>query len=375
MAKSHALSPQEAVERGREYVQAYIERVRAKDMPPAEAPALYRDQPHDVHCHALENGGLLLFIRNDPKGGFSHVSRAEMASHSYDFSVHLSKAQSRPGEAKARGAADADRDCSLTRAIAGLEKAREDAAAMLESTEGLLKTNPWLDEYASASIGASERLTRELEGHADALRRELESLASSHRAAMTDLATGEAPAEAAPARDDAALAQLKSRLAELEEAHDEKWKMASKDFDVLSQVAARVDTFGDDLEALNLKFSRELDESGGSRKAKENLKVLTGMIEALESEVGTLRDEVKVSKEIKDTLFRDSKRLHNMHERLNAMETQRTENADGRVAELRKRLDTMERRMTSEISIAVAEAFNASIAVQPAPKTPEKRKR
>jgi len=144
---------------------------------------------------------------------------------------------------------------------------------------------------------------------------------------------------------------------------------------VLSQVAARVDTFGDDLEALNLKFSRELDESGGSRKAKENLKVLTGMIEALESEVGTLRDEVKVSKEIKDTLFRDSKRLHNMHERLNAMETQRTENADGRVAELRKRLDTMERRMTSEISIAVAEAFNASIAVQPAPKTPEKRKR
>jgi chromosome segregation ATPase len=257
-----------------------------------------------------------------------------------------------------------------------VEAAKAEAKAMRESAEALLKTNPWLDEYAESSIGASERMTVALEEHADALRRQMDALAASHRSAMADMASVQAPAEAAPARDDATVAQLKSSVNELRDDHQERWKKVERDLAVLSDVARRVDTFGDDLEALNLKLAKEMDESGGSKKMKENLKVLTGMIEALEAEVNALRDDVKVSQEIKDTLFRDSKRLHNMHERLNAMELQHEGDDDAKVAELKKRIDAMERRMTSEISIAVSEALAASGMAQPAPKPkPAPRKR
>jgi hypothetical protein len=349
MAKAHVLTPHEAVERGREYVEGYLERVKAKGLADDSAPALYRGRPYEVHCHAPDSGGLLLLLRRDAKGGFRHVARGELAAHAYDFSVYLSKSEASAGGAKARGASDADRDCSLVEALAGLDRARKEARSILESTEGLLKTNPWLDEYASSSMEASERLMKTIAEQAESLRREMDSLASSHRAAMTDLASGLAPAEGATAADDALLAQVRSRVSELEHEQDERWKRASGDFAVLSEVARRVDTVADELDAFKLKLSRELEESGGSKKTKETLKALSSRLEALELETSSLREGVKVSQEIRDTLFRDSKRLHNMNDRVNAIEERLDESKLApRVAELGERLDALERRAAAE---------------------------
>ncbi|MFH0816638.1 MAG: hypothetical protein V1934_07475 [Methanobacteriota archaeon] len=358
MAKGTVLTPQEAVERGREYVEGYFDRVRDRGLSGEASPALFRGQPYEVHCHPLGSGGLMLLFKRDSKGSFRAVDREEMGAHSYDFSVYISKREAQSGEARSRGSSDADRDCALSQALSSLVLAREEANSILESTERLLKTNPWLDEYASSSLGASERLMRTLAEQSEALRRELASLASSHRSALTDLASGLAPLESAAVRDEALVLEVKSRLSDLEDEVDERWNKAAKDFAVLAEVARRVDTVADDLDAL--KLSKDSEESGG-KKLKEAVAPMGQRLDALDFQVARLSEDVKVSEEIKDTLFRDSKRLHNMNERLNLLETETGESGlEEKVAELKKRLDAMERRMTTEINIAVGDALKAS---------------
>jgi len=359
MAKGAVLTPQEAVERGREYVEGYFDRVRDRGLSGEAAPALFRGQPYEVHCHALGGGGLMLMFKRDSKGSFVSSGREDIGARSFDFSAYLSKGEARSGETKTRGSSDADRDCALSQAIQSLEQAREEAGLIIESTESLLKTNPWLDEYASSNLGASERLMRTLAEQSDALRRELASLASSHRSAMADLVAGLAPMESAAVRDDAMIIEVKSRVSDLEEEQDIRWNKAAKDFAVLSEVAKRVDGVADDLDALKLKLSKEAEESGG-KKLKEVISPMSQRLDALEFKSSKMSEDVKVSQEIKDTLFRDSKRLHNMNERLNTLESSAGDGMDEQVAELKKRLDAIERRMTAEISIAVSEAVAAA---------------
>jgi hypothetical protein len=367
MAKGAVLTPQEAVERGREYVEGYFDRVRDRGLSGEAAPALFRGQPYEVHCHALGSGGLMLMFKRDSKGSFVASGKEAMEARSYDFSVYLSKGEARSGEAKSRGSSDADRACALSQALQSLERAREEANSILESTQGLLKTNPWLDEYAASSLGASERLMRTLAEQSEALRRELASLASSHRSAMADLVAGLAPLESAAVRDDAMVLEVKSRISDLEDEQDARWKTAEKDFAVLEEVAKRVDGVADDLDALKLKLAKDAEESGG-KKLKETLAPLFQRLDALEFQAARMAEDVKVSQEIKDTLFRDSKRLHNMNERLNDLEAGEDDGGlDEQVAELKKRLDAMERRMTTEISIAVSEAVTAAQAANEPP--------
>jgi hypothetical protein len=381
MASGQPLSPQEAVERAREYLAGYLGRVEARGMQEKDAPLLYRNRPYEAHCLPLEGGGLLLLLRQARSESFKAAKRGELASRAYDASIYLVGAEATSQAAEARGAADADRDCSISLALANLEGARDDAHTMAEAAEELLKANPWLDGYANASIASSERLILAIDEHTASMRREIESLAALHRTALADLArSAPAPQASAPV-DDLAISQLRSKMAELAEAHDGRWKKAAHDFDVLADVARRIDTIFDDLEALKLKVSRELDESSGSKKLKEGLSAAARRLDAIDAELAAMREDIKVSQEIRETLFRDSKRIHNINERLNALEGA---DEDGgipdKLAEMTTRLDAMERRITTEITIAVQDALQSERATPPALKkdakpTTEKRKR
>jgi hypothetical protein len=372
MAKGPVLSPQEAVERGREYVEGYFQRIGEAALTDDESPEFARGGPYEVRCHPLESGGLLLLIKRDERGGFKAVDRGAIKTDAYDHTVHLHAREAGAGYARSRGAADAERDCALSSAIASLEKAGEEARAMLESTEALLKTNPWLDEFASSSIEASGRLVRLMAENAEALRSGLNGMTASYRSSLAEISSSLAMVEAVAATGDAPLSKRNNRLGEMEEEQEARWKRAERELAVLSEVAKRVDAAVDELEALKVKVSKEMDESGGSKKVRDNLSALVKSVETLDSEILGLKDDVKVSREIRDTLFRDSKRLHNINERLNAVESHVGSGGfESKVAELKRRLDAMERRMDTEITLAVREALASQVAQQQPPAQPQ----
>jgi chromosome segregation ATPase len=349
-AKTDSVQGQEAISRAREYVEAYVERVKSKGLQGEAAPPFYRTYPYIVGCHALPSGGMLAFYRKGRALDFRVVEKEEVARSSHDFVTYFPKAEMSSGSLKARGASDAERDCAIAAAMTSLDRAREDAREISASTDQLVKNNPWLDTFAEANKATSERLTRTIEEQVAALRREVAALATDQRTALVELAAGMASVEAV-AHEDEELAGLRARI----EAAERGMQAG------LGDLTARLEGIFDDLSTLRAKASKDADESSGAKKLKENLNALGQRLDETVEDIGRLRSEIGVTQEIRDTVFRDSKRMHNMNERINKLEEELEQLQSGSgVAEMRKRLDAMERRMTTEVSIAVAEAMAAS---------------
>ena len=366
---------QDAVARAKEYVEAYIDKVRSKGLTGDNAPTFFKSYPYSVRCYPLSNGGMLVFYKKGKTLDFKAVGKEEVTAGSHDFVIYHPRSEMQSGGLRGRGTADAERDCAIALAMASLEKAKEDAIEISTSTDKLVKNNPWLDAFASGNKAMSERLRRVIEEQTGALRKEVAALASEQRAILMELALEITPVGEEIAQEEEATLALRARVDVLEKDWVDKWRQLAADMGVIADVAHRVDAIGTDLDSLQSKMTKESEEGGGSKKIKETLAAINERLEAVQAELEQLKSDAEITEEIKGTVFRDSKRMHNMNDRINALEEE-VKKATGseRFAELKKRVDALDRRMTSEVSIAVAEAL-AVTTTRPEPDDKKKRKK
>jgi len=354
----------------KKYIESYRDGVGKAELVKEELPEFYRDFPFVVDCSLMPDGGLLALYRKAKVLSIAAVPAEELATESYDYITHHDAEEVRASEPEARGRKDAAADVELVKALASIPKAGETLLGLLRATDELVTNNPWLDGFRESHSTATGELQRLLELQETAFKGSLRELVESRNKALLALigARKSQPAPLpAPTIDKESISKLKKEIAEAVESLDSSMRSVEERLDRLERDAVKI-----------------AEGEGGAKKLRESIAALEDETDRLYKKIDAVERGTAVTEEIRDTVFRDSKRMHSLNERLGALEDsvkkshgKQLDAALSELAEANKRIGAMEKDIPSKVAAAVTKEFDKRVTIEtvtvPA-KAPHKRK-
>ncbi len=393
-----------------EYASTYRKYLGAKDIDERHLPRVYKGFPFVIEAYLHPNHSVTVLLKKSNRsrilvveGEFEDV-RNMIHEKSFDFlQVFPPYTKWTTDEAQRISIVDAERDLAESRRlelISGIEGHIEDVK---KEAENILKLNPWLDEQSRAQVEKMEK-ARELieELYREIETDETERFARYEKELLEVQAFEKAEMEAIASEMEV---EVETVIGEVEEQFEEMEKQFNEmegNFEELKdEVTGSVEEIKKEMENIQkLKMSlietiynmenleAKLDKVGGSDELLDDIKELreasrkaNTKIKNSEKAIRELKKNLVISEEIKDTVFRDSKRVHNLNERITDLENQihkfdkdRSKIVEGEIKALQKRFDKLDRDLSKMVEKAVVyelEARNPIVEVAP-PSTPPK---
>jgi chromosome segregation ATPase len=163
---------------------------------------------------------------------------------------------------------------------------------------------------------------------------------------------------------------------------EELLKLESKIMDAIESLDSSMRSVEERLDRVEREAAKVAETEGGAKKLKESFAALEGELDAIYKKIDSVERGINISEEVRDTVFRDSKRMHSLNERLAKLEESvkksHGKELDSALAELaaaNKRVSALEKEMPSKIATAVSKEFDKRVTIETVPiKTQPKRK-
>ncbi len=372
------------------YMSEYKHYIEHKELDERHLPSFYKGFPYSVQAFELPNGGLCVLFKKGKSsrtvvsGGEFDDIRDKLAERSFDFMKTFppfTKLSDEEAERISRTGAELDLDASKRLEILGnIESHMDEVTADIKK---MLELNPWLDDHATTQndkMGNAKNLILELY-------KEIE-LDESERFGQYERELAELQAfEMAQIEEVAGEMELEVETAMSE--MDEQVGQMSSDFE---EFKTEIDENVEGLKGIIRDLKKKVDAiqamGGASEDIDADIKGLRDSIRKANTKIGKIdkvvretKKELEVTGEVKETVFRDSKRIHNLNERTGDLETEvkkiasiKGKNYDADIKAIIKRLDKFEKDVEKMVKKAVdfeVEKNMPKLVVEQPPPPPE----
>ncbi|MCK5309664.1 MAG: hypothetical protein KAJ33_04090 [Thermoplasmata archaeon] len=320
----------------KDYLDAYREYLSNKDMDERHLPQFYKGFPFVVEIYALPNKAVCAL--------FKKSNRSKFALQDGDFEEIMTKVRGKSfdflqtfppftnfdeDEAQRLAEIDADRDLKASRRLELLGAAEAHIDEIHDDVKSLVELNPWLDQQTEAQkdkLDRAKELINELYREVDIDKderfsdysRQVMELMAFEKADMEEVASG------LEIQLEEALEEMGERIFAVEDSMD------SHEHDDVKSVGALENDLAEltkTVREMNLKLKDVANGDGASEememelsKAQRQIKDSAKTISGIKKEIKSMQGDLAISKEIKETVFRDSKRAHNLNERTTELE-------------------------------------------------------
>jgi chromosome segregation ATPase len=372
---------------------AYRNYLTEKDMDERHLPQFYKGFPFVAEVYRLPNEAVCVLFRKSNRskllvldGEYDDV-KSKLDEKALDFmQVFPPYTNFDQDEAERLAHLDAERDLKVTRRLEILSVAEVHLNDIQDDMNSMLELNPWLDEQAKTQkdkLTEAKELILELYKEVDT--GEEERFAEYARAFMEIMAFERAEMEEVAGEIEL---QLETTLEEIED----RVTKIEENFEIYGQtINQNMDELESSVKKMSFKVDT-LDESEGIseevdialRKVRNSLKDTNSKITVIKKEIKDIKKEVTVAGEIKDTVFRDNKRVHNLNGRVTDMEKKINDLSKGPGKDAKSQIKALEGKMNvleknlkdytkktilKEISKSIS---NLKVEAPPPPETPPK---
>ncbi|MCK5038355.1 MAG: hypothetical protein KAS16_04595 [Thermoplasmata archaeon] len=395
-----------------EYSITYRDHLGAKDTDERHLPLVYKGFPFVIEAYLHPNHSVTVLLKKSNRsrilvveGEFEDI-RNMIYEKSFDFlQIFPPYTRWTTDEAQRMAIVDAERDLTESRRlelISGIEMHIDDVK---KEAENILKLNPWLDEQSKAQaekmIKARELITelyREMETDETErfarYEKELMDIQAFERVEIEAIASEmEVEVETAVGEMEEQFSEIENQFNEIEGNFEElkdnvndSIQDLKKDMENIDSLRIRlVEAFStmENLEAKMDNMDSSDDLVDDIKELRETGRKANNKIKNSEKDIRDLKKSIVVSEEIKDTVFRDSKRIHNLNERttdlekqIEKLEAKKSKKTENEVKALQKRLDKMDKDLNKMVEKAVIFELEARKPVYeevpPPPSTPPK---
>lgn len=345
------------------YLAAYRNRILSKDSEEAHLPQFFKDYPFSIEAHGMPNGSLCVLFKKASRtriavidGDFEAI-RARLKDQDFDYMVVFPPFTSFDADEAARLASlDADRDMRIARRLQMLAAAESRLSGIHDDMQAMVELNPWLDQQTAEQ----KRKLDDAKALINDLYREVE-MSREERFAGYATQLAEAMAFERGEMEEAA-----GEIAlQMESAVEEMDARMSASEERLAQLAAEVKESSARVKALEKGGSfGKLDDAVSD--LEEEVKGLSKDLGALKKEFESVREDAAASKDIKETVFRDSKRTYNLNERVTDLErsvsslkTDLSSTAKADMKALEGRMNVLERDLRVYVQKCVRDEMGA----------------
>jgi signal transduction histidine kinase len=317
-----------------DYTNAYKYYLSSLDMDALHLPHFYKGFPYTVEVYTLPNNAVCALFRKSNRSKISILEdsfeniKLRIQNQDFDFlQIFPPFTNFTRDEAERLGRLDAEKDVKASRRLEMLTAAESHLSAIHLDIKAIVELNPWLDQQSEEQkkkLDKAKALIMELYNEVEISKEERFADYSHQLSEAMAFERGEME-EVAGALEielETALEGMEARLAALEEALDTHQHETA----TLNKLENNVSELARNLRETTLKLKSI--EMGGSldemelamSEAQESLKDNSKKIAGLEKEFDAVKEDVASSKEIKETVFRDSKRTFNLNERVTELE-------------------------------------------------------
>ena len=402
--KEEESEPSSETEELEEFISQYIDAYRGylgeKDMDERHLPQFYKGFPFVAEIYRLPNEAVCVLFRKSNRskllvidGDYSEV-KEKLDERALDFMQVFPPYTSFNGEEAARLAhLDAERDLKISRRLEILSATETHMEEIHDDMQGMLDLNPWLDEQAKTQkdkLDRAKELIIELYKEMDL--GDEERFADYARSFMDIMAFERAEVEAVAGEVEvemeSVLQEIEERTAKIEESFESHGKALNANMSQLEQTVKELElkmesldgvagvpsdlektieeiekkledlrksseTFEleKDIKEIKLKVDALEDEAISDEleialtKVRNSLKDTKAEMTTLNKELTSLKKDLTVSKEIKETVFRDSKRMHNINDRVSDLEKEIKSLVKGSDKEHKEQIKALEGKM------------------------------
>lgn len=302
-------------------------------MDPLHLPPFYKDFPYDTVAYSLPNGSLCVIFAKGKRSAlnirdadFNDV-QARLKMQDFDFmSVFPPFTEFSENESRRLARLDADRDMKSSRRLQLLTAAETHLAEMHADIQAMVDLNPWLDQQSEEQkrkLSRANELITELYAEVDMSREERFSDYSRQFAEIMAFEKGdlESVASEIEVEMETALEQMDARIASVEESlkSNPKSEAVERLGNTVAELTRGMKEASAKIKSLERGNSvQDLEDT--LSEIKDIVKETSGKLATLEKEFEEVKSDVALSQEIKETVFRDSKRTYNLNERVTELE-------------------------------------------------------
>ncbi len=312
-----------------QYMDAYRSHLAEKDMDERHLPQFYKGFPFVAEVYRLPNEAVCVLFRKSNRskllvldGEYDDV-KSKLDERALDFmQVFPPYTNFNQDEAERLAHLDAERDLKVSKRLEILSATEVQMKEIHQEMNGMLELNPWLDEQTK---GQKEKLDKAkeliLELYREVETDEEERFAHYARAFMEIMAFERAEIEVVAGEMElqleTSLEEIDERLTKIEESSETYGKALNQSMGELEQTVKEMKFKVDTLEESD-GTSDEVDVA--LRKVRNSLKDTNSKMTEMKKEMKDIQKDVTISGEVKDTVFRDSKRMHSLNERVSDLE-------------------------------------------------------
>lgn len=360
------------------YLKSYEETINARNINDGHLPSFYKGAPYNIEVHILPNNCLCALFKKSKEtrclavGGDYDEIKKGLESRSFDFMKALAPhTELIEDEAWRMGRADAELDLENSRRMDLLADVEVHLEHVKKDVNSMLELNPWLDEHADTQtekVNRARDLIKELyrvtemdESERFArYERELMELRAFEGALIEKIAGEmEAEVESVVGELEGQMGLLEDKMAAIESELDAMKKSLEggpeREIAELRQMVVEMTTKVDSVNiAAGAGMDDELEDE--FKSIRSSLTKTTTKLGKLEKQVRDVKKEATITDEVKETVFRDSKRVHNLNERIGDIEAELKRLASETAKDfgpdikaMKKRMDKFERDMQKKI--------------------------
>ncbi len=307
-----------------DYLKAYHNSISNRNMDPLHLPQFYKSYPLSSEAYLLPNGALCATFKKASRSKINILEGANedilgrLRSQDFDFlQVFPPFTSFTASEAARLAKLDADRDVKASRRLEMLTAAEAHLSEMHGDIQAMVDLNPWLDrqtEEQKAKLDNAKKLITELYSEVDISREERFSDYMRQVSEVIAMESGEIENLAGEMEMElkGAMEEVGERLQTLEDQIKANQKDSEELFTIMKDINQKIR--GIEKSASSGIDAEQLEDA--SRLIKENAKRLA----SLQKQFDDVKKDVAISQEIKETVFRDSKRTYNLNERITELE-------------------------------------------------------
>lgn len=306
-----------------DYVKAYHESISDRSMDTMHLPQFYKSYPLSAEAYLLPNGALCATFKKasrskiDVNEGTNEDILGRLRAQDFDFlQVFPPFTSFNSSEAARLAKLDADRDVKASRRLEMLTAAESHLSEMHNDIQAIVDLNPWLDQQTAEQkqkLDHARKLITELYSEVDISREERFSDYTRQVSEILAMEKGEIENVAGEIEIEleGAMEEMNGRVQGLEEQINANQHDSEELFTIIKNLGQRMKGMENSSTGID---EEQLEDIG--KLLKENAKKLA----VLQKQFDDVKKDVAMSQDIKETVFRDSKRTYNLNERITELE-------------------------------------------------------
>lgn len=336
------------------YLNSYRSYLAEKKIDEKYMPGFYKDFPFVAEAYILPNKAVCVLFKKSNRSkinvleGDYKVIKTKLDERSFDFmQVFPPYTNFTSGEAETLAHLDADKDMKITRRLEMLSAAEVHISQINDDINSVLDLNPWLDEQTKSQKEKVEKAREILNDIYKEVGTSLDEKFSDYSRLLMEIMAFEKEEVEEVAGEmevelESAMEGFEARMSKVEEGFESFGRAMNQGIRALEQTVKEMKVKVSSMES-GIDIPEEVETA--LKKALDSNKENAARLDNMKQDIASIKKDLVLSKDLKETVFRDSKRTHNLNERLSEIENDIIQLGKGADKEFKVQLKLLENRL------------------------------